>query len=108
MDCDNILELLPEYAAGCTSQKQNAVIVRHIASCQQCREELTFWLTVGRVTLAESQTPSMSFREMCGKIPHTETELDRIMRNVSHKTAFELVRYAFRVTAATYRLANQL
>ena len=106
-NCMDISELLPQYAANSTSQSQNNVIVRHVASCSSCRADLVLWFTVGR-TATQSAAPNMDFAEMCVKIPRTETELDRTLRNISHQTPFALVHYAFRTIRTTYRLACQI
>ena len=105
LGCEKISELLPIYVANNTTKKQNDIVVRHAATCPSCRADLAFWFTVGRAT-QQSTAPAMDFAEMLAKIPHRETELDRILHNVSHQTAFELVRYAFKAVGATYRLAS--
>ena len=106
-NCSTISELLPEYAANSTTTRQNGIIVRHVASCSSCRADLVFWFTVGRAVM-QSPIPAPDFSEVYAKIPFTETGLDRILRNISHKTPFDLVSYAFQTLRTTYRLASQI
>ena len=105
--CGDISELLPQYAANNTCQGQNTIIVRHVALCPTCRADLALWFTMRRIA-NEAAAPAVELTEMYAKIPRTETELDRILRNISHQTLYELARYVFQSVRTTYRLISQL
>ena len=106
-DCRDISELLPEYISGRTSKEQDMDIIRHIASCPECRADLILWITAERsLKQTEEESPAEIARTMFDKIPARKTELERIIGSGSYTMAFDLIRYTFKTVKTTLRLAS--
>jgi len=51
-----ILELLPDYALGCLSPEETAMVEEHLPRCRQCRAQLASWQEVtGSLALGVAQ-----------------------------------------------------
>lgn len=54
MNCETASGLLPELLAGALGREVEAELLRHLASCAQCRGDLAFWAQVAGAAEAEA------------------------------------------------------
>lgn len=108
MDCEKIQDMLTEYVNRNLPENENIVVISHLAVCRHCREETALLIKIKKLTeTAETEVPFDILNAAFAKIPHDETTLDTILNSGSVFMAFDIIRYVFKVTNNTIRLAYQ-
>lgn len=100
--------MLPDYISRRLAESENTTVIRHLASCRDCREETALLIAIKKsVSEIQEEVPEDIRASAFDKLGQ-RTQIDEIISSGSVFMAFDILRYAFSEAGSAVRLACRI
>lgn len=107
--CKVISEMLVDYINRRLTQSENSVVIKHLANCKECREEVALLFDFKKMAQdSMKEIPQEAKMTAFAKIPKDKKELDEIINSCSIFMPFELINHFLLPVKQTLRLVKQV